>query len=267
MWPYLEVGLCRLNFKMKSYWIRVNLNLMCMRVKSLQSRLTLCDPMGCSPPCSSVHGILQARILEWVAISPSRWPCLSSMVSREIFQGCTEPELPTLDPHVSGWAPWIVPLAALVGDLTEHWEGSSWPQGLGLVTSGVWSLGSVPFRSHLMLKVVLHLPSECLLFSAKACPHHGCSSLMQGRCCTPQGVLVSPWPLAGLLWGKAPGWLSRIEPWLVGVREKRGKKGEGEDMQLRVFPSNRHKLRGPPTPMIMMPQRRAVQPGWRRFMK
>ena len=34
-----------------------------------QSRPTLCDPMGCSPPGSSVHGILQARILEWVAIS------------------------------------------------------------------------------------------------------------------------------------------------------------------------------------------------------
>ena len=39
-------------------------------VKSLQSCLTLCDPMDCSPPGSSVHGILQARILEWVAMPP-----------------------------------------------------------------------------------------------------------------------------------------------------------------------------------------------------
>ena len=31
---------------------------------------TLCDPMDCSPPGSSAHGILQARILEWVAILP-----------------------------------------------------------------------------------------------------------------------------------------------------------------------------------------------------
>ena len=31
-----------------------------------------CDPMDCSPPVSSVHGILQARILEWVAMSSSR---------------------------------------------------------------------------------------------------------------------------------------------------------------------------------------------------
>ena len=37
-----------------------------------QLYLTLCEPMDCSPPGSSVHGIFQARILEWVAISFSR---------------------------------------------------------------------------------------------------------------------------------------------------------------------------------------------------
>ena len=40
--------------------------------KSLQSSLTLRDPMDCSPSGSFVHWILQARILEWVAISFSR---------------------------------------------------------------------------------------------------------------------------------------------------------------------------------------------------
>ena len=41
----------------------------------IQSCLTLCDPMDCSPPGSSVHGILQARILEWVATpSPGDLP-------------------------------------------------------------------------------------------------------------------------------------------------------------------------------------------------
>ena len=40
--------------------------------KSLQSCLTLCNPMAYSPPGSSVHGILQTRILEWVAILSSR---------------------------------------------------------------------------------------------------------------------------------------------------------------------------------------------------
>ena len=34
--------------------------------------LTLCNPMDCSPPVSSVRGILQARTLEWVAISSFR---------------------------------------------------------------------------------------------------------------------------------------------------------------------------------------------------
>ena len=34
--------------------------------------LTLCNPMDCSPPGSSVHGISQARILEWVSIPFSR---------------------------------------------------------------------------------------------------------------------------------------------------------------------------------------------------
>ena len=38
--------------------------LVCMRAKSLQSDPTLCDLMDCSPPGSSVHGTLQARILE-----------------------------------------------------------------------------------------------------------------------------------------------------------------------------------------------------------
>ena len=33
-----------------------------------QLHLTLCDPMDCSPPGASVHGILQARTLQWVAI-------------------------------------------------------------------------------------------------------------------------------------------------------------------------------------------------------
>ena len=40
--------------------------------KSLQSCPTLCDPIDGSPPGSSVHGIFQARILEWVAVSFSR---------------------------------------------------------------------------------------------------------------------------------------------------------------------------------------------------
>ena len=41
---------------------------MCVHAPSLPSCPTLCDPVDCSPPGSSVHGILQARILEWGAM-------------------------------------------------------------------------------------------------------------------------------------------------------------------------------------------------------
>ena len=51
-----------------------------------QLRLTLCDPMEYSLPDSSVHGILQTRILEWVAVS----------FSRESFQSGIEPRSPAL---------------------------------------------------------------------------------------------------------------------------------------------------------------------------
>ena len=47
----------------------------CMCAKSLQLCLTLCYPTDCRPPLSSVHGILQARILEWVAVPSSRGSC------------------------------------------------------------------------------------------------------------------------------------------------------------------------------------------------
>ena len=51
--------------------------LQCMKVKSesevTQSCPTLSDPMDCSPPGSSVHGICQARVLEWAAIAFSSW--------------------------------------------------------------------------------------------------------------------------------------------------------------------------------------------------
>ena len=57
---------------------------LCVYVLVPQSCLTLCDSMNSSLPSSSVHGILQARILEWVAIPFSRgssWPADWTQVS------------------------------------------------------------------------------------------------------------------------------------------------------------------------------------------
>ena len=56
--------------------------------KSLQSCPTLCDPIDGSPPGSSVPGILQARTLEWVAISSSnawKWKVKGKSLSRVRF--------------------------------------------------------------------------------------------------------------------------------------------------------------------------------------
>ena len=62
-----------------------------------QSCPTLCNPMDCGPPGSSVHGILQARIMEWVAMPSSRgssWhrnrTCFScvSCIGRQILSHC-----------------------------------------------------------------------------------------------------------------------------------------------------------------------------------
>ena len=52
--------------------MRIEYCMCCVCAKSLQSCPTLCDPVDCSLPGSSVDRILQAKILEWVAISFSR---------------------------------------------------------------------------------------------------------------------------------------------------------------------------------------------------
>ena len=51
-----------------------------MKVKLLSRVLTLSDPMDCSLPGSSVHGIFQARVLEWGAIAFSVFPLYSQLI-------------------------------------------------------------------------------------------------------------------------------------------------------------------------------------------
>ena len=67
--------------------------------KSLQLCLTLCDPIGGSPPGSSVPGILQERILEWLAISYSIQMFQLSSVAQSCLtlhdpMNCSSPDLP-----------------------------------------------------------------------------------------------------------------------------------------------------------------------------
>ena len=56
-----------------------------------QSCLTLCDPMDCSPPGSSVHKIFQAKVLEWGAIAFSQRYLLSSPLCFFSLLFCTDP--------------------------------------------------------------------------------------------------------------------------------------------------------------------------------
>ena len=68
----------------------------CLCAKQLQSRLTRCDLVDCSPPGSSVHGVLQARILEWVPMPSPRgsswsrgWNWVSCIAGRFFTNGAT----------------------------------------------------------------------------------------------------------------------------------------------------------------------------------
>jgi len=83
-------------------WRREYVNI-CVKVLVAQLCPTLCSPMDCSPPGSSVHGILQARILEWVAIS--------------YFKGSSpgiKPESPSLQAD------------SLPSELPEKWRVNMW---------------------------------------------------------------------------------------------------------------------------------------------
>jgi len=53
--------------------------------KSFQSCLTPSDPMDCSLPCSSIHGIFQARVLKWGAIAFSTIKCLFPLKNLKIW--------------------------------------------------------------------------------------------------------------------------------------------------------------------------------------
>ena len=69
----------------------------CMKVKSesevAQSCPTLSDPMGCSLPGSSIHGIFQARVLEWGAIAWGLWKLLFCGLSLLMFRSLLSPHL------------------------------------------------------------------------------------------------------------------------------------------------------------------------------
>ena len=104
-----------------------------------QSCLTLCDPVDCSLPGSSVHGILQARILEWVAISFSRdlpdpgiklgSPALQAdaLLSEPLGKPKQMVYIPTIEYYLA--IRWASCVAQSVEHLPTMWE--TWVQFLG----------------------------------------------------------------------------------------------------------------------------------------
>ena len=102
------------------------------------SCLTLCVPMDCSPPGSSVHGILQARILEWVAIPFSRgssWPrdrtwvlCIAGRFALQYVE--------------SSWTKPVSP--ALAGRFLITGQGLPYSSNSKESACNAWDQGSIP---------------------------------------------------------------------------------------------------------------------------
>ena len=146
---------------------------------AIQLRLSLCEHMDCCPPVSSVHGISQARILEWVVISSSRgssrprdWTDVSciSCIGRQIFYrwGPGEAILSwthsktylaaTCPPHC--WIQWSVLLSSLALAAASQilrwwssppWSTLTWPLGLDPCPSGLHFRSPLLFPPHFRL--------------------------------------------------------------------------------------------------------------------
>ena len=111
-----------------------------VHAKSLQSCPTLCSPMDCSPPGSPVHGILQARILEWVAVPSSKglFPTQGlnpRLVGLLLWQAGSLPLAPPGKPffindqivNISGFAKWFFLLLLLLLSPPNSSSSSSFP--------------------------------------------------------------------------------------------------------------------------------------------
>ena len=136
-----------------------------MHAQSCQLCPTLCDPMDCSPPSSSAHGISQARILEWVAISSSKGSFWSRDRTCVSYVSCNAggyftaepPAKPTsttawtkhvLWPRMSGEAPsgqgqlsplWCAPPSPLWWHSAAAFWAVCHPQPLGDCAGTAWS--------------------------------------------------------------------------------------------------------------------------------
>ena len=141
----------------------------CMRAKSLQSCPILCEPMDCNPPGFSVHGILQARILEWVAMPfcrgssrPRDWTCVSyvSCGGRHVLYHLCHLGSPKT---LLGAAIWRLDCWGLKGSGSRMPQTQDWQFG-----AGCWQETSVPYRVDLTTGHCLSVLVTCHLASRRA---------------------------------------------------------------------------------------------------
>ena len=98
-----------------------------MHAKSFQLCLTLWDSMDCNAPGSSVHGILLAKILEWVAMPSSRWSSWARDQTHISSISCIG-SLPLVLPGKTGIVSYIE---------LNHWNHPDHESG-GMLVSGTW---------------------------------------------------------------------------------------------------------------------------------
>ena len=141
----------------------------CCYAKSLQSCLTLCDPRDGSPPGSPVPGILQARTLEWVAISFSKawkWKVKVKLLGH----------VDSSRPH-GPWptrlrCPWNFPGKILEWVAISFSRGSSWPRDQTHISSIScigrrilyhWAIWGAPKCLHTSVNFFLEYWYHCML--------------------------------------------------------------------------------------------------------
>ena len=115
-----------LGFSKQEHWSGLHFLLQCMKVKSesevAQSCPTLSNPMNCSPPGSSIHGIFQARVLEWDAIAFSAPKCYTALIRRDVAAAAAKllQSCPTLCDPIDG-SPSGSPLPGILQVRTLEW--------------------------------------------------------------------------------------------------------------------------------------------------
>ena len=138
------------------------------KVKVAQLCPTLCDPMDCSPPGSSVHGISQARTLEWVAVSYSRISCRPR---NQTLVACTGRQI-----------------------LYQSYQGSP---------AFTWSYCQSNMMPGLVLTLHLGLPQGAAAAAAAAKSHQSCPTLCYPTDSNPPGA-----PVPGILQARTLEWVA-----------------------------------------------------------